>query len=127
MCLLSLIMSADIQAAVYEEMQICWKAPTHRENGNELDQSEIIRYDLAYDIVADTFDEFWLWTVTPDIKCIAFLPTTPDEVCFVGTTTATNNLDPALELTSGLANRICRFPVEIEQASDPKPPLLFIP
>ena len=125
--LLLLIIPGISGAAVYEEMEICWKPPTHRENGDVLDPTEIIRHDMSYDIVIDTLDEFWFWNVTAGVNCIKFLPTTPDEVCFRGTTTATDNTNPVLELTSSLSNRVCRFPVEIRQPSAPKPPTIFIP
>ena len=121
------VVSADIQAAIYQEMEICFTPPTHRENGDVLQPGEIIRHDLSYDIVIDSLDEFWLWTLVPGENCVKFLPTTPDEVCFRGTTTATDNTNAVLELTSRLSNRICRFPVEVEEPSAPKPPLIYIP
>ena len=101
------------------------KAPTERANGDALTQEEIIRYDLAYDMPTDGLDEFWQWSVDATVNCVTFSPTTPEEVCFVGTATATDNTGSALELTSGLSNVVCRLPVEIEQPSIPKPPALY--
>jgi len=106
-------------AATYQTIEQCWDAPTEREDGTPLAESEIRGYTINIQIGPGA--PFQLGGEFPaTTNCVNYTPTAPDVACFTGTTIDTEGRE------SALAEQVCKTPVAI--ITRPKPPrwrLLF--
>lgn len=107
-----MLLSAPSMAATYQPITQCWDAPTEREDGTPLAESEIRGYTINLQIgdgePMPLGGEFPATT-----NCVNYTPTAPDQACFTGTTIDTGGRE------SALAEKECKTPVAV--IAKPKP------